>query len=161
MEIIEYDLLKSSIGLVELVPCGQHEYHCRGQFRVPKDVVTFMCEAFKVEKKAYENLYLLCMNTDGTPVAVMKLSQGGLDCSLTLPYGIFTRVLLSGVRNFILVHNHLSGSVSPSADDFTVTSRIAEGAKLLELDLQDHIIIGSKDGCVDFFSFLEHGKIKK
>lgn len=161
MKIIEYDLLKSSLCLAELVPCGEYEYHCKGQFCVPQDVVTFMCETFKLDKKAYESLYLLCMDTKGAPVAVMKFSQGGLDKSLVIPYNIFTRVLLCGVCNFVLVHNHPSGDVTPSVDDLEITSIIEEGAKLLELNMQDHIIIGSKDESVNFFSFLEHGNLKR
>ena len=161
MEIIEYDLLKSSLDLAELVPCGTNNYPCKGRFCVPKDVVNFVCSAYKLEKLAYENLYLLCMSTDGKPVAIMKVSQGGLDYSLTLPYSIFTRVLLTGCRNFILIHNHPSGQVAPSADDLAITTRIEEGAKLLDLDLQDHIIVGSNEYGIQFFSFLEHGLIKK
>jgi DNA repair protein RadC len=45
----------------------------------------------------------------------------------------------------ILVHNHPSGDPTPSAADIEMTKAVAERAKLFDVALFDHIIVG-KDG---------------
>lgn len=40
------------------------------------------------------------------------------------------------------MHNHPSGDATPSVHDLELTKRVEEGAKLLELQLLDHIVIG-------------------
>lgn len=56
---------------------------------------------------------------------------------------IFEETIKTGMSKFILVHNHPSGDVTPSAKDLELTKKIEEGAKLLELQFLDHIIIGN------------------
>ena len=55
---------------------------------------------------------------------------------------IFEETIKTGMSKFILVHNHPSGDATPSNQDIELTKRIEEGAKLLELDFLDHIVIG-------------------
>lgn len=55
---------------------------------------------------------------------------------------IFEETIKTGMSNFILVHNHPSGDVTPSTKDMELTKEIKEGANLLGLNLIDHIIIG-------------------
>jgi len=58
----------------------------------------------------------------------------------------------------IVVHNHPSGDPSPSEADHRLTRRLAEVAQLLQINLLDHIIIGSPDnGRTPYFSFKEAG----
>ena len=42
----------------------------------------------------------------------------------------------------MLVHNHPSGDVSPSEADARLTRRIAEAARILQIHLLDHVIVG-------------------
>lgn len=46
------------------------------------------------------------------------------------------------MKKFILVHNHPSGDATPSSKDIELTNRIDNGAKLLGVQLIDHIVIG-------------------
>lgn len=55
---------------------------------------------------------------------------------------IFEETIKTGMSKFILVHNHPSGDATPSMQDLELTKRIEEGAKLLGLQLLDHIVIG-------------------
>jgi DNA repair protein RadC len=57
---------------------------------------------------------------------------------------------------FILVHNHPSGDPSPSEADLRLTRRIVEASKILQLQLIDHVIIGTPaPGRNSYFSFKE------
>ena len=55
--------------------------------------------------------------------------------------------------SIILVHNHPSGHVKPSEADIRLTKLIQETAKVMDIAVHDHIIIG--DNAV--FSFREEG----
>lgn len=55
---------------------------------------------------------------------------------------IFEETIKTGMSKFILVHNHPSGDATPSMQDLELTKQIEQGAKLLGLQLLDHIIIG-------------------
>jgi DNA repair protein RadC len=53
----------------------------------------------------------------------------------------------------ICVHNHPSGTVTPSREDKEFTRKLCEGARFLELTVIDHIIIAQNE----YFSFAEQG----
>jgi DNA repair protein RadC len=44
-------------------------------------------------------------------------------------------------KGLILAHNHPSGSLKPSKADQQITSKIRQAAKILDIELLDHIII--------------------
>jgi DNA repair protein RadC len=53
----------------------------------------------------------------------------------------------------VLAHNHPSGSLVPSLSDKEVTKKLKEAARLLDIQLLDHVLI-SKGG---YFSFADEG----
>jgi len=55
----------------------------------------------------------------------------------------------------ILVHNHPSGNLKPSDADIKLTQKIKDGAKLLEIEIHDHLII-SENG---YYSMADDGMI--
>ncbi|MCR1901209.1 JAB domain-containing protein [Ligilactobacillus apodemi] len=73
------------------------------------------------------------------------------------PREIFKHAFSYSTARFIVVHNHPSGQVSPSANDLAVTKRLATSGELLGITLLDHIIVG-KDA---YFSFRENEILKK
>lgn len=44
--------------------------------------------------------------------------------------------------SFVLVHNHPSGDPRPSAADIQMTAQVREAAKLMDIELHDHVVIG-------------------
>lgn len=55
----------------------------------------------------------------------------------------------------IIVHNHPSGYTDPSEEDKRLTRTLKESARLLDIRVLDHLIVG-RNG---YFSFLERGII--
>ncbi len=53
-----------------------------------------------------------------------------------------------------MVHNHPSGDPTPSSDDIKVTTQLFEAAKLLDIELLDHIVLAQGG----FVSLKEQGK---
>jgi DNA repair protein RadC len=61
---------------------------------------------------------------------------------------------------FVLVHNHPSGEPAPSEADIRLTRRLMEGARILQINMLDHVIVGqSFDRRPGYFSFKEAGMI--
>ena len=83
-----------------------------------------------------------------------RLSVGGRDYSIVDTRALFTALLLRGASNFIIVHNHPSGSCSRS--DNNMCMKLQEAARLMDMQLLDFIIIGRSN---DYYSFKEQGKI--
>ena len=62
---------------------------------------------------------------------------------------IFKFLLDVKATGAILAHNHPSGSVLPSHEDKRLTKQLTEFAKLIQMDILDHLIFGGQD----YFSF--------
>lgn len=89
-----------------------------------------------------------------------EVSLGTLNECLAHPRDIFRPVISHGAYAFILVHNHPSGDPSPSDADRRLTNRLLEGARLMQLNFFDHIIVGVPgEGRMPYFSFRETGVI--
>lgn len=55
----------------------------------------------------------------------------------------------------ILVHNHPSGSLRPSAHDDALTDKLKNAAKLIDVCVVDHIIFSSRG----FYSYSDEGRL--
>ena len=81
-----------------------------------------------------------------------NLSVGTMTRSLLSPRNIFLAACEQGAYAFVLIHNHPSGNPIPSLNDIVLTDQLRQAAKLLEIPMIDHIILG--DG--RYYSFKEH-----
>lgn len=88
-------------------------------------------------------------------VGVGSLTQAPLSVRV-----VMQAVLLSGAAAFILAHNHPSGDPKPSEEDITVTKKLAEVSRELEVPLLDHLILVCQaDGTDTFLSLKEAGML--
>ena len=58
-----------------------------------------------------------------------------------------------GVPGIVVVHNHPSSELGPSPNDVAVTRKLVQAAKLLDIDLLDHVVIAGNG----FVSLKEQG----
>ena len=61
------------------------------------------------------------------------------------PAEVLRPAVVAAVPHIIIAHNHPSGDASPSPDDIKVTKDLAEAAKLLGVELLDHVVIGRSE----------------
>jgi DNA repair protein RadC len=81
------------------------------------------------------------------------VSEGTLSASLVHPREVFKPAILESAASVILIHNHPSGDPTPSREDVRLTRQLAECARLLDLRIHDHVIIGRGK----FLSFAKQG----
>ena len=95
----------------------------------------------------------------GRPVEV---TRGLLDASLVHPREVFREAIRSMTAAIVLVHNHPSGDVQPSAEDLRITRQIVEAGKIVGISVLDHVILGKRVGHREksFLSMREEGVAK-
>lgn len=116
-----------------------------------EDVAQIMRDVFGMDKQIAEIVYLISLDNKNMPLGFFFLNKGLVNCSQVDIRGIFIRLLLSNAAQFILVHNHTSGSPLPSSEDMVITDRIKGLSAVMGIRFTDHIIIGDNQ----YFSFRE------
>jgi DNA repair proteins len=91
--------------------------------------------------------------TDTTATAAMKVSEGGRSATVVDIMQILQGAILCNASAMIVAHNHPSGNLQPSLNDKVMTDKLKQAAKLLDIDLLDHIILTS----IGHFSFANEG----
>ena len=109
------------------------------------DVYQILSEGLKLEESDRERFYVLSVNAKGDVTGVNEAAVGDLCSALVHPASVFKFALLANAAGIILAHNHPSGDPEPSSEDIAMTQRIADGGRILGVNVLDHIIIGS--GC--------------
>ena len=108
---------------------------------------------FHAYERTEEYTYLLCLNAAGKVRGLFELSHGTVDRALVSTRDIFQKCLLAGAKSFIIAHNHPSGDTCPSDMDISISRKIKEAAKLMDLVYNDFLIIGDQWGVI--YSFAE------
>lgn len=105
-----------------------------------KDVASLFIEELRYEKK--EKVKLVILNNKNKILRIKEISLGGASYAVVEPRDVLEEPIKMGATKIILVHNHPSGNPTPSAQDFEVTKRIKMCAKMFEIELIDHLVIG-------------------
>lgn len=115
-------------------------------------------------QEVYNELYTFCnkkqehflsITLDGAShiINTRTVFIGTTNKSMIHPREIFSDAITDRASSMIIAHNHPSGDLTPSQSDIQVTKRLQDVAKLVGIELIDHVII-SKEG---FYSFLDEG----
>jgi DNA repair protein RadC len=94
---------------------------------------------------AQERFAVLLLDVKNRLLGTHVVTIGSATETLAPPREIFREVLRQGATRVIVAHNHPSGSLEPSPEDLRLTTQLLAGAKLLDLPLLDHLILGQGD----------------
>lgn len=75
-------------------------------------------------------------------IDLQTLFRGGQSECQLYPDRIFARALRQSANGLVMIHNHPSGNVKPSAADLNFARRLEQGSKILGLQLLDFLIVG-------------------
>lgn len=112
----------------------------RYQIQSPSEIAEYYME--EMCELTQEHFKVIVLNTKNEIMADRDLFIGTVNRSLVSPREVFEYALKNSAVAVILMHNHPSGDPEPSAEDVLLTRRCAEVAKLMDIDLLDHIVIG-------------------
>ena len=91
--------------------------------------------------KIKEEFYVVCLNTANKITKMELISVGNLNASVVHPREVFKVAIENNSANIILLHNHPSGNIGPSNEDITLTRKMVEAGKVMDIQVFDHIII--------------------
>ena len=124
---------------IQLVRESQERYEVSNA----TDVYRIATESLKNEDR--EHLIVLLMDTAGRVNGIHTVSIGDSNSSIANTREIFKAAILTNSCSIILAHNHPSGRCEPSEQDITVTEKVIEAGRILNIELLDHVIVG--DNC--------------
>lgn len=102
-----------------------------------------------------EYFKVLFLNQASQVLGYTLISEGGITETTVDVRLILQAALLTNSVSLILAHNHPSGNLKPSKLDIELTKQIKEAAKLMRINVLDHIILTSDK----YYSFADEGEI--
>ncbi len=109
-----------------------------------------------------EHFWVLCLDRKNRLLRRVEATKGTATNSLVHAREVFRDAIKLSATAIIAVHNHPSGDPAPSRADIHVTRQLREAAKVIGIDLIDHIIVGeaAKDpNRLGYYSFNDAGLI--
>ena len=109
----------------------------------------------RLEKKKQEHFYCIYLDHRKRIIKEKLLFIGTLNQTLVHPREVFKEACLLSASSIICVHNHPSGQVLPSREDYELTKRLVTIGHVMGIPINDHVIIGKSQ----YYSFFEHNDI--
>jgi len=109
-----------------------------------------------------EKFWALCLDRKNRLIRRAEITSGTATSALVHPREVFREAIKLSASALIAVHNHPSGDPAPSRADIQVTRQLREAAKVIGIDLLDHIVVGNKASDpqgLGYYSFNDAGLI--
>ena len=113
------------------------------KIKEPNDVVKILMNQMQYEK--VEIVKVILLDTKCNIIKIRDIAIGGKNFVSIGMKEILSEAVKVGSPKIILVHNHPSGNSAPSKQDYEVTFKLNQAAKLLGIELLDHIVIGKNE----------------
>jgi DNA repair protein RadC len=124
----------------------------RPEMRGTKDLVGYLMPRYA--GGAVERFGVVLLDQKRRVIRSVILSTGTAEASICHPRDVFGAAVLASATGVAVFHNHPSGDPAPSAADRVVTRQLVEAGELMNIEVIDHIILGS----TTYFSFKEDAK---
>ena len=111
----------------------------------PDDVAAYAVPQLRYENR--EHFAVLLLDVKNKVIAFKVISIGTLSASLVHPREVFAEAVRHSAAAVILVHNHPSGDPSPSSEDISLTKRLQQAGRIMDIRVLDHVIIGGDAYC--------------
>lgn len=148
-----FNLIKSFLEILNREKFIKRKY----KISIQEDVINYFKNLYNGSDK--EIVYILFLDAKNKIITSKKISEGTLTQSLLYPREIIKEAIKESALSLIIVHNHPSGNPEPSENDKKITKKIIFSLKETDINLLDHIIIGTDDK--GYFSFYEKGLIDR
>jgi DNA repair protein RadC len=103
----------------------------------------------KLAQRTKEVFAVISLDVRNRPISYDEIDNGSSESVTFFTKDLFQIPIRVGAAGILCAHNHPSGDVNPSKEDFFLTDRIIKVSKDLGIRFLDHLIISSNQ----FFSF--------
>jgi len=127
---------------------------------IKRDKINSSADAFSIMQPLvgdlpHEEFWVLLLNRSNKVIGKQNVSKGGVAGTVADSKIIFKMAVEHLSSAIILCHNHPSGNLKPSDADISLTKKMVEAGKLLEIPVLDHLIV-TESG---YYSFADEGMI--
>ena len=95
-----------------------------------------------LSKNDREVVQIMFLNNKNKVIGIETAHIGSVNASITSPHEIMKTALLANANGIIFAHNHPSGDPTPSKEDITISKRLKESGKTVDVKLLDSIVVG-------------------
>ena len=127
------------------------------QILKPRDIAEILMEKMRFEKQ--EILKVAMLNNKNKLLKIKDIAIGGGNFVNATIKSVLNEAVKIEASKIILIHNHPTGDSTPSNKDIEFTSNVDQAAKILGIQLLDHIVIGDAN-YTSIFSEQEKCKMK-
>lgn len=145
------------------------EFYCNEVFvkmhrtRKPTKKGLSALELYKFANKMYDDddittqeyAYVILMDNSKNIIGFSRVGQGGITATCVDIRIVMRIALVQGATCIAFVHNHPSGSLTPSRLDDELTKRLKEACELMQIHFVDHLILTEDN----YYSYFEQGKL--
>ena len=103
----------------------------------------------------HEEFWIMFLDRGNKIQDSFRISQGGISGTVIDVRIILKAALEKGASSIILCHNHPSGTLQASDADLKITRKIIDAAKIMDISVLDHVIIGNDK----YYSFADEGML--
>ena len=112
-----------------------------GRISSPRSTVDFLkLKLGSYEREVFSIIYL---SNSNEIIEYKELFFGTINSASVYPREVVKDVLRVNAASVILAHNHPSGSVEVSTADKLITGKLIKALSLIDVEVLDHLIIGS------------------
>ena len=106
----------------------------------PSDVAELLMKEMRFEKQ--EILKVVILDGKNNVIKIKDVAKGSGNFVVATIKSVLNEAVKVEAPKIILVHNHPGGDPTPSNEDFEFTIKVEKAAKILGIELLDHIVIG-------------------
>ena len=120
-----------------------------------KDIISY-CR-FSMEGLKNEHFKVIFLDNRNSVCGIETMYEGTIDQAIIYPRSLIKKALEYNASNLVIAHNHPSGDPAPSSQDVAITEELFRATKSVDIEIQDHLIIGFNK----YFSFRDSGLLFK
>ena len=114
----------------------------RALIRTPEDLYNLI--GAELAHLAQEKLCVVLLSTKQEVLRVHPVYQGTVNSASVRIAEVLRPAIKENSPNLVVVHNHPSGDPTPSPEDIRITRRLVASAATMDIDLQDHLVVGAR-----------------
>jgi DNA repair protein RadC len=124
----------------------------RTYLRSSREVADYLVHSMRDLKK--EVFTVIFLDASHAIIGTDTVAEGTLTTNTIYPREVIKSALRHHAAALLIAHNHPSGALNPSPDDIRLTHHLFAACSLVNINLLDHLIIGSAETP---YSFADHG----
>jgi DNA repair protein RadC len=111
------------------------------KYRIENPIHAYHLVKDTLGREKRECFVVLLLDTKGYVITQEVISIGTLSETLIHPREVFYPAIRHKAASLILIHNHPSGDLTPSKEDYDITELLIKTGSLMSIPVHDHLII--------------------